>query len=99
VLTLRRQPSHRSPPRLLVGLSSCYRDPCQEPYRYRSSRCHAAKAAEAKRLEDEARRTTEAHDQELAAKEAANATLHTQAIAILNIKVLVPVTLEKPTDN
>ena len=55
-----------------------------------------APAAEAKRLEDEARATL---NQKLAAEEAANATLHTQPIAVINIKVLVPITLEKPANN
>jgi hypothetical protein len=56
----------------------------------------AARADEAKRLADEARA---ARDQALAAKEAANTTLHTQAIAVINIKILIPVTLEKPANN
>ena len=55
-----------------------------------------ARATEAKRLADEARA---ARDQALADKEAANATLHMQAIAIINIKILIPVTLEKPANN
>jgi hypothetical protein len=54
----------------------------------------AAAAAKAKRHEATARAAA-ALDQELTAKETANATLHTQAIAVLNIKILIPVTLEK----
>lgn len=66
-----------------------------EPYRRAAmapSNDDAAKAVEAQRLvEEDARHDAEARDH---AKEAANATLHTQAIAIL-----VPVTSEKPADD
>ena len=55
----------------------------------------AAAAAAKAAAEAEAARL----DAELTAKETANATLHSQAIGVMNIKVLVPVTLEKPANN
>jgi len=55
-------------------------------------------AAVAKRITN-AKAAAEALDKELTAKEAANATLHSQANAVLNIKILSPVTLEKVANN
>ena len=55
----------------------------------------AAAAAAKAAAEAEAARL----DAELTAKETANATLHSQAIGVMNIKVLVPMTLEKPANN
>jgi hypothetical protein len=48
----------------------------------------AAAEAEAKRF-----------DAELTAQETTNASIHSQAIGVMNIKVLIPVTLEKPANN
>jgi len=61
----------------------------------------AAAANDAKKREDAAREAEAlaALVRALTAHETANTTLHTQAISILNIKMLVLVTLEKPANN
>jgi len=59
----------------------------------------AAAAAAAKRHEEEARTAAAALDKQLTTQEEANAAIHAQAIGVMNIKVLVPVTLDKPANN
>jgi hypothetical protein len=59
----------------------------------------AAAAAAAKQREEEARAAAEALNRELTTTEEANAAIHAQAIGVMNIKVLVPVTLDKPANN
>lgn len=46
-----------------------------------------------------AKEAVEALDRELTAQEAANKDLHAQAIGVHNIKILIPVTLDKSASN
>jgi precorrin-4 methylase len=38
-------------------------------------------------------------DKELTARETSNAAIHAQALGVMNIKVLIPVMLDKPANN